>query len=115
MKFVNNHKSCITAVCSESSCEWRLHASVLQDGHSLQIKKLRDRHKCLNVNQAGNHMASVKWIIEKIHPCLKTNVSVTTKVLCSEVLREYGVDIPYVKMWRARDQALRKIHGGFEE
>eukprot|EP00268_Persea_americana_P034020 TRINITY_DN33661_c0_g1_i1.p1 TRINITY_DN33661_c0_g1~~TRINITY_DN33661_c0_g1_i1.p1 ORF type:complete len:527 (-),score=38.20 TRINITY_DN33661_c0_g1_i1:585-2165(-) len=60
-------------------------------------------------------MASVKWIIEKIQPRLKTDASVTAKVLCSEVLREYGVDIPYVKMWRARDQALCKIHGGFEE
>ncbi|XXG61021.1 hypothetical protein AAC387_Pa04g2782 [Persea americana] len=43
VKFVKNHKSRIAAVCSESSCEWRLHVSGLQDRHSLQIKKVK-RH-----------------------------------------------------------------------
>ena len=113
MWFVKNHKSRITTVWSKSSCEWRLHAFVLLDGVSFQIKKLEDSHKCLNVNQAVNHMASVKWIIEKIQRRLKTDLNVNAKVLCLEVLREYGVDIPSIKMWWARDQALRKILGGF--
>ena len=115
VRFVKNHKSRITSVCSKSSCKWQLHASVLPDGQSFQIKKLEDSHTCLNVNQAGNYMASVKWIIEHIQPRLKTDLKVTARVLCLEVLRDYGVDISYVKMWRARDQALRTIHGGIEE
>lgn len=46
----------------------------------LMIKKLRDSHTCLNINQVGNHMASIEWIVEKIQPWIGSDVTVQCNI-----------------------------------
>ncbi|KAJ8627982.1 hypothetical protein MRB53_021289 [Persea americana] len=115
INYLKNDKTRLTAVCSDQTCNWRLHASVLQDGQTFEIRKLIDSHNCLNINQGENHMASAAWLAEKIEARIKMDVTVTPKVLCAEIFRCYGVTVSYLKMWRAKETALQKIRGSFEE
>lgn len=80
-----------------------------------EVKNLTANHICINVNQVGNYLASTSWIVEKLKSRVKTDLKVGLEVLCSEVFREYGVMVPYLKMWRAKKRALHQIHGSFEE
>ena len=99
IKYIKNSRSRITTMCADENCKRRLHASMQPDGETIEIKNLNDSHTCVNINQVGNHMASVDWIVEKIKSRLKTDVSVKPKELSYEVFMEYGVKIPYLKMW----------------
>lgn len=60
-------------------------------------------------------MPSVSWIEERIHFRVKDNNANRPKVLSIDVYREYGVKVPYMKIWRAKGKAMCKIKGTFED
>ncbi|KAI3516657.1 hypothetical protein L1887_15580 [Cichorium endivia] len=35
-----------TARCESIDCEWRIHASIMQDGITFEVKKMMERHTC---------------------------------------------------------------------
>ncbi|KAK1268815.1 hypothetical protein QJS04_geneDACA008314 [Acorus gramineus] len=53
-----NEKFHVTAICKMLKCIWHIHASVLRDGVTFEVRKLNDVRMCTSVNRVGNEMAS---------------------------------------------------------
>ncbi|XP_078160177.1 uncharacterized protein LOC144555650 [Carex rostrata] len=50
------------ARCASRECEWRIHASILQDGVTFEVRRLIDKHSCTQSNKCGNKFATQGWI-----------------------------------------------------
>ncbi|KAK1313209.1 hypothetical protein QJS10_CPA06g01544 [Acorus calamus] len=46
VKYIKNERPRVTAKCGVGKCSWRIHASVLQDGITFEVKTLNAAHTC---------------------------------------------------------------------
>ncbi|XP_077247615.1 uncharacterized protein LOC143887412 [Tasmannia lanceolata] len=110
--YVKNEPSRVTAEC-KSKCGWRIHASHMQQGEGFQIKTFNSIHKC--PRSYNNHHVSSTWLsskyLEKIRDDPKWNVHAIRK----SIKRDFKVDLPKSKIYRAKRKALECIEGGYVE
>ncbi|XP_020110398.1 uncharacterized protein LOC109725568 [Ananas comosus] len=71
----------MTVKCANERCGWRLHASVLQDKTTFEVKTLKNEHECPSVNRCGNKMASQFWVGEESETISSTTSSQHPPVL----------------------------------
>ncbi|KAK1285411.1 hypothetical protein QJS10_CPB20g00815 [Acorus calamus] len=50
-KYIKNDKFRVTAKCQGVDCPWRIHASVIQDNVTFEVKTLMSDHSCTSVNK----------------------------------------------------------------
>ncbi|XP_020108011.1 uncharacterized protein LOC109723913 isoform X2 [Ananas comosus] len=105
----------MTVKCANERCGWRLHASVLQDKTTFEVKTLKNEHECPSVNRCGNKMASQFWVCDRVVDWLKTEGEISVPDLQKRLLRTYNVDVPYLRCFRGKELACEEIHGNWEE
>ncbi|KAK1316217.1 hypothetical protein QJS10_CPA05g01999 [Acorus calamus] len=109
--YEKNEKSRVTARCKKRKCIWRIHASVLRDGVTFEVKTLKDEHTCTSVNKVGNEMATSGWLSNKIVPMLQKTPEIGPSRLRIEIQEKYNLTLPYSRVLHARGKAVEKIHG----
>ncbi|XP_035845425.1 uncharacterized protein LOC110893254 [Helianthus annuus] len=105
----------VTARCSDLQCKWRIHASVMQDGISFEVKKLVEPHSCTRSNKGANKVATQGWVASVLRHKLKCDGDVSIKELHKWVKINFNVDLPYMKIFRGKEQAYSDLYGNWED
>ncbi|KAI0503818.1 hypothetical protein KFK09_014761 [Dendrobium nobile] len=82
---------------------------------SFQIRRVDGVHTCPGVNRAGNRLATSAWVANEIQDLVKRHPDIPPKEIKSNLEKEYGLSVPYMKLWRAREQARDAIFGSVDD
>ncbi|KAL4555357.1 hypothetical protein LXL04_037975 [Taraxacum kok-saghyz] len=104
-----------TARCENLDCEWRIHASIMQDGVTFQVKKMVESHTYTRSNNGGNKRATQGWIANVITNKLKSDGDVSPTELRKWIMKTYNVDVPYLKVFRGKQQVHIDMYGKWED
>nr|KAJ0204105.1 hypothetical protein LSAT_V11C500286440 [Lactuca sativa] len=105
----------LTACCEDKKCEWRIHASVTQDGVTFEIKKFVETHSCTRSNKCGNKHATQGWISDVVTDKLKSDGDVSPANLQTWLMQTYNVNVPYMRVFRGREQAYKDMYGNWDD
>ncbi|KAI0508164.1 hypothetical protein KFK09_014298 [Dendrobium nobile] len=108
-------KKCVIATCSYQTCQWRIRASLCEDTQSFQIRRVDVVHTCLGVNRTGNKLTTFAWVANEIQDLVKRHSDIPPKEIKSNLEKEYGLSVPYMKLWRVREQAHDAIFGSVDD
>ncbi|KAI3670359.1 hypothetical protein L1987_87950 [Smallanthus sonchifolius] len=105
----------VTARCLDIECKWRIHASVMQDEISFEVKSMLEPHSCTRSKKGANKVATQGWIASVVRDKLKSDGDVKTIDLQKWVKKIYNVDVPYMKVFRGKEQAYSDMYGNWED
>ncbi|KAK1299847.1 hypothetical protein QJS10_CPB13g00959 [Acorus calamus] len=111
VKFIKNDKFRVTAKCQGVDCPWRIHASVIQDNVTFEVKTLMSDHSCTSVNKVGNEMATSSWLATKLVPILHRTPEMGASKMKMELQQKYHLTLPYGRVLAARGKAVELIYG----
>nr|XP_043633496.1 uncharacterized protein LOC122604691 [Erigeron canadensis] len=105
-----------TARCSNMQCEWRIHASIMQDNVTFEVRKHIETHTCIRSNKGGNKHVTQGWIASIIKDKMKSDGEVSVAELTKWLMKNYNVDhLPYHKVYRGKEQAYTDMYGKWED
>ncbi|GJR94823.1 transposase, MuDR, MULE transposase domain protein [Tanacetum coccineum] len=78
----------VTARCAHEECPWRIHASLMQDKVTFEVKNLKETHTCTRSNMGGNKHATQGWIASVLTDKIKSNGDATVTELKSKYLSQ---------------------------
>lgn len=107
LKRLKNEKSRVMCKCAANDCTWRIYAGPTWDRLYFQTKTYNPTHKCGRV--FDNYEANSAWIAAKFLHLFKENLNLYIKVIASELFRKYKVTCPPLRLYRARNKALRHL------
>ncbi|KAK2634223.1 hypothetical protein Ddye_029015 [Dipteronia dyeriana] len=93
-----------TYKCIALGCLWRAHASYMIDKTTFMLKTLVDRHECHRVY--NNKEAKVKWIASKFETQVKSNQTISVKVIGDLLREKFNVAIDIKRLYRTKHRAL---------
>nr|GEX49841.1 hypothetical protein [Tanacetum cinerariifolium] len=99
----------LTACCEDTKCEWRIHASTMDDNITFQVKKLVETHLCTRTNKCGNKRATQGWIANVIHDKIKSDRDISDTEIMKWLMTTYNVDVSYMRTYRGKEQAYTDI------
>ncbi|PKU74228.1 hypothetical protein MA16_Dca021632 [Dendrobium catenatum] len=108
-------KKRVIATCSYQGCQWRIQASLCEDSQSFQVRRVDGEHTCPGINRAGNRLATSAWVANQIQEMVKRYPDISPKEINSGLEKEFGLSLPYMKLWRAREQARDNIFGSVDD
>ncbi|XP_020682036.2 uncharacterized protein LOC110099280 [Dendrobium catenatum] len=82
---------------------------------SFQVRRVDGEHTCPGINRAGNRLASSRWVSNQIQEMVKRYPDIPPKEINSGLEKEFGLSLPYMKLWRAREQARDTIFGSVDD
>ncbi|RVW32621.1 hypothetical protein CK203_076519 [Vitis vinifera] len=103
--------------CFDKECKWRVRATKLGISNMFQIMKFYSTHTCrLDMMSRDNRHAS-SWLIgESIRETYQgIGCEFRPKDIVADIRKQYGIQISYDKVWRAKELALGSIRGSPEE
>nr|XP_043619629.1 uncharacterized protein LOC122591424 [Erigeron canadensis] len=74
-----------------------------------------EAHSCTRSNKGGNNRATQGWVAGIVSDKLKSDGDVTPAELRKWILKIYNVDVPYLKVFRGKEQAYTDIYGKWED
>ncbi|XP_024010620.1 uncharacterized protein LOC112086097 [Eutrema salsugineum] len=100
-------------LCINSTCPWRIYASLMDATGNFQIKKAKLKHTCPIEDRRKYHKQATTQVIGEL---------IQTRFVAGEkspgpieiqriMLQEFQVNISYWKAWRCRELALEKAFG----
>nr|XP_043633677.1 uncharacterized protein LOC122604879 [Erigeron canadensis] len=104
-----------TARCKQMGCKWRIHASVMQDNVTFEVKSLVEPHSCTQSRMGGNKCATQGWIADVITDKLRSDGDVSFAELRSWLVKTYNVEPPYMRVARGKEQAYTDMYGKWED
>jgi MuDR family transposase len=84
----------VTATCASRDCNWRIHATVVEDGISFIVRTLQAKHTYYGVNTSGNKHDNKGWIIDRIVGDLRKEEDVSAKELKQRVETKFSISLP---------------------
>ncbi|KAI0522716.1 hypothetical protein KFK09_005101 [Dendrobium nobile] len=108
-------KTRVIATCAYQGCKWRIRTSICEDDKSFEVRRLEGDHTCPGINRAGNRLATSTWVANEIQDIVKRNPDIPPKEINNNLEKEYGLSLPYMKLWRLREQARENIFGCIED
>ncbi|KAK9184652.1 hypothetical protein WN943_025003 [Citrus x changshan-huyou] len=107
-----NDKSRLTAVCADKCCEWRIHASVLVDKVSVEIRTLKGGdHKCKPVFK--NLEVTSNWIAQKLYSSIINNPGIGSGAMSTELRKRFNTSTTKKRLYRAKKQVLHIADNDF--
>ncbi|KAL0392969.1 UNVERIFIED_CONTAM: hypothetical protein Sradi_2519700 [Sesamum radiatum] len=107
---LKNERTRVTCKCVADGCSWRIHASPLSDKITFAIKSLKAEHTCVRVKTMKE--ANSSWMSKKLLQVLRENPDMKARGIRHE-LQKYGIDPPYMQLYRAKKKALEQIDGSY--
>lgn len=81
----------------------------------MQVKKLEEGHTCTRSNMGGNKRVTQGWIANIITDKLKSDGDISPMELRKWNMKTYNVNVPYLKVFRGKEQAYTDMHGKWED
>ncbi|XP_076905609.1 uncharacterized protein LOC143561398 [Bidens hawaiensis] len=94
----------VTTRCFDLKCKWRIHASLMQDRITFEVKKLVDMHSYTRSNKGAAKVATQGWVASVIIDKLKSDGDASPTKLQKWIMKNYNVDVPYMKFHRGKEQ-----------
>ncbi|XP_074315350.1 uncharacterized protein LOC141651544 [Silene latifolia] len=111
---VKADKSKYTAEGATVGCEWRIHASVLQDGTTWAIKSIRAAEHGCNGVKSYNPLANAEWVSKKLIDDIRADPTITGESIQKKLMERYGLNMKKSTLYRMRDKSLKLINGGHD-
>jgi len=92
LRKVRNHNKRYTQQCSNLTCTFRLHASVLVDKTTWMIKSIRGSHVYVVIEV--NKCVGSRWVATHLLADLKSNPNMDANGTQQTIVTRYGVHIP---------------------
>ncbi|KAL0333976.1 UNVERIFIED_CONTAM: hypothetical protein Sangu_1553800 [Sesamum angustifolium] len=108
LEFIRNETKRITAKCKKG-CNWRIHASPIQNEQTFQIKSLKGEHNCARTYV--NSLAQSKYLAKRMEGAIRDNPNIGIAQLKNTIMRKCRVDVSKSKIKRAKREALDAIRG----
>ncbi|KAK3211292.1 hypothetical protein Dsin_015998 [Dipteronia sinensis] len=96
-----------TYVCKSDGYPWRAHGSRTIYKKSLIIKTLDDKHDCHRVY--NNNEVKVKWIASRVESLVKSNHTVSAKLLGDLLLERYNVAVDMNKLYNVKHRLMSQL------
>ncbi|GJZ13923.1 transposase, MuDR, MULE transposase domain protein [Tanacetum coccineum] len=79
----------VTARCANLKCKWNIHAYIMDDNVTFEVKKLVEEHSCIRSNKGGNRRATQGWIANVVSDKLKSDGDVSVTQLRKWLMKHY--------------------------
>lgn len=104
--FKKNEGLRVTAKCKAEGCPWRIHASRVPTTQLFQIKTMNGMHTCkAGPDPTTRSKASRKLLASIVKEKLLEAPKCKPKEIAEEIRRDFGIELGYVKAWRALENA----------
>ncbi|XP_021592001.1 uncharacterized protein LOC110599743 [Manihot esculenta] len=98
------------------NCKWHLRASMKEGSEIWRIVSYDGPHTCSNPTVDKDHpQLDTKFVCQFIMPMIEKQPHIKIKTLQVEVRDKIGYEPSYSKTWKAKQFAIRKIFGGWDE
>ena len=84
-KIIKNEPCRYTAKCEGKNCSWRIHASILHDGSTYQVKTIKGCHSYKRL--LDNPAASYRLIASKLFENVKADPNMSVKGMRNALMR----------------------------
>ena len=111
---IKNDKCRLTAICRVNGCEWRLHASILQDNVTFEVKKVKSPHTCERLNHQ-NSEATPSWIYKNMKNELRAQPDMPYTAMRDHLSKKYGLECKKWKLYKAKVCARLAVEGTHDE
>ncbi|XXG79908.1 hypothetical protein AAC387_Pa09g0875 [Persea americana] len=116
LKHLKANMKMVTASCKDDNCSWRIHGSIVDSGPQFKVRSTIRTILCSKpMMGTPNMQASTQLIAEFVEGKIRCNNDFRPKEIINEYKTEFGTKITYRKTHMAREMALRKIRGSYEE
>ncbi|WVZ74373.1 hypothetical protein U9M48_022561, partial [Paspalum notatum var. saurae] len=104
------------AAKDEEGCRWRIHASMMQDNVSIQVKVNPYDHGCTSTRRSGNaKQATQFWVAAKVKDWLLDDDELGPKELQRRLKDEHKVTVSYKRVYYGKELALKQLHGDWSK
>ncbi|XP_059306270.1 uncharacterized protein LOC132057671 [Lycium ferocissimum] len=105
-----------TLACLSRQCEWKLKASSINRSAMFKIREFVEKHTCpLKDKVYTQHQASSGFIACIIKPKFRNyKRKYVPSDIVDDVKNDFGVDVPYMKAWRAKEKAMTELRASTE-
>ncbi|KAK1628039.1 hypothetical protein QYE76_002354 [Lolium multiflorum] len=86
--------------------------------NNYEIKKNKEIHRCPPLGgepELKTKLAKTRWLADIILDWLRENPSLGPTTLVKKVVEKYKMEVPYMRMFYAKEMALDKINGPWNE
>ncbi|XP_021596686.1 uncharacterized protein LOC110603299 [Manihot esculenta] len=98
------------------NCKWHMRASMKEGSEVWKIVSYNGPHTCSNAIVEKDHpQLDNKFLCKFILPMIEEQPQIKIKTLQAEVRDKIGYEPSYSKTWKAKQFAIRKIFGGWDE
>ncbi|KAM3297130.1 hypothetical protein ACQJBY_039150 [Aegilops geniculata] len=107
-----------TVFCPYPRCRWKLHASRMRESKYIQIKKNPHKHTCPpggGGGKAKTKLAKTRWVADAILDWLREEPGLGPTALHGKLFEKYKIEIPYMRIFNAREKALDRINGKWND
>ncbi|VFQ81391.1 unnamed protein product [Cuscuta campestris] len=113
LKKIKNDKKKYTQVCMNNKCAFRIHASILIDGHSWMIKSFTDGHVC--AVKEHHKRAGAAWVASHMLEEFRSNREMNATTVQKRMLTKFNTYIPNYTCWRALKLMRNMVEGRYED
>ncbi|KAL4271744.1 hypothetical protein GQ457_13G003030 [Hibiscus cannabinus] len=100
----------------EQGCNWKVRVSKKKRKQNIwELSVYNGPHTCCAVGHRQDHPNLDSTIISQtVQPIVQASPKVTVSTLMAHVKSVYHYEPEYKKTWRAKDKALKKLHGDWD-
>ena len=105
-----------TMVCFEDNCQWRVHASRVNDVGIFKIKNYTSKHTCgMSWMKSDHRQASSKLASELVISRIEQRMGLRPRDIILAMHKKYNILISYKKAWLAKEIAIKRVMGSYED
>ena len=91
--------------CKAETCQWKLQASIPKGGARVIVRTMGPEHTCAGIFNAKRPQGPANMLVRRIVDKLRDQPKYRASDLRKDFQREYGLKVPYLRAWEAREQA----------
>ncbi|RYR59431.1 hypothetical protein Ahy_A05g025317 isoform D [Arachis hypogaea] len=117
-KVVESDQSRYVCRCKHfgDQCRWMVRVAKTRSCRFWEIRKYEGPHSCLASTMSQDHaQLNSNVICQHILPMVHADATICVKVLQGSVESAYGYKVSYKKVWHAKQKAIARIYGDWDE
>ncbi|XP_015939484.1 uncharacterized protein LOC107465025 [Arachis duranensis] len=117
-KIVKSDQARYVCRCKQfgDQCRWSVRVAKTRASRFWVIRKYKGPHSCLASSMSQYHAQLDSDVIcRHIYPMVQVDATICIKVLQGSVESSYGYNVYYKKVWHAKQKAIAKIYGDWDE
>ena len=96
-----------------TKCSWRIHASIMPDGVTYQVRTIKGKHYCKRL--LDNPAATCSWIARMLFHDVNAKPNISVASMSKILMRKSNLLKKHNTIWRAKVKILRLIKGNHKD